>query len=85
MIGRACFPALNPNVPAGGEEVRRHSADRVHLDNWWHRDKLSSVWYIIVMSIVSLLGTLANRIPTEWTARPALAATPVGLSPGAAD
>jgi MFS family permease len=48
-------------------------------------DKLSWVWYIIAMGIVSLLGTLAIRIPTEWTTRPALAAGPGRLSTGAAE
>ncbi len=48
-------------------------------------DKLSWVWYIIAMGIVSLLGTLAIRIPTEWTARPALSGTPSRLSTGVAD
>lgn len=47
-------------------------------------DKLSWVWYIIAMGAVSLLGTLAIRIPAEWTPRPAVAATPGGLSTEAA-
>lgn len=43
-------------------------------------DKLSWVWYIIAMSIVSLLGTLAIRIPAEWTSRPLVALKPGNLS-----
>ena len=31
-------------------------------------DKLSWIWYIIAMSIVSLLSTLAIRVPNEWSA-----------------
>jgi nitrate/nitrite transporter NarK len=47
-------------------------------------DKLSWVWYIIAMSVVSLLGTLAIRVPAEWSARPA-GLSSGGLSVGAAD
>ena len=32
-------------------------------------DKLSWVWYIIALSIVSFLGTLAIRVPTGWSAK----------------
>ena len=46
-------------------------------------DKLSSVWYIIAMSIFSLMSTLAIGIPAEWTARPAAALPPAKLSSGA--
>ena len=48
-------------------------------------DKLSWVWYIIAMGTVSLLGTLAISIPSEWTSRPAAAMTPSRLSTEAAD
>ena len=48
-------------------------------------DKLSWVWYIIAMGIVSLLGTLAIRIPSEWTLRPVASLKPGSLSTGAAD
>jgi MFS family permease len=34
-------------------------------------DKLSWVWYIIVMSIISLLGTIAIRVPADWSTRTA--------------
>jgi MFS family permease len=30
-------------------------------------DKLSWIWYIIVMSVVSFVGTLAIRVPNEWS------------------
>ena len=51
-------------------------------------DKLSWVWYIIAMGLVSLLSTLAIRIPAEWTSRRGgrtepqgpQSATPSGLS-----
>ncbi|MGI4946976.1 MAG: hypothetical protein ACRYHQ_41535 [Janthinobacterium lividum] len=48
-------------------------------------DKLSWVWYIIVMGIVSLLGTLAIRIPAEWTSRPMVTASLGSFSTRAAD
>ena len=47
-------------------------------------DKLSWIWYIIVMGIVSLLGTLAIRIPTEWRSHQAAALDVGSLSTGAA-
>ena len=47
-------------------------------------DKLSWVWYIIGMGLVSLLSTLAIRIPAEWTSRPPVALHPGELSTGAA-
>ena len=42
-------------------------------------DKLSWVWYIIAMGLVSLLSTLAIRIPAEWASRPAAALRPGDL------
>ena len=30
-------------------------------------DKLSWIWYIIAMSVISLLGTIAIRVPSEWS------------------
>ena len=48
-------------------------------------DKLSWVWYVIVMGIVSLLGTLAIRIPADWMSRAVVAASPGGFSTEAAD
>ncbi len=44
-------------------------------------DKLSWVWYIIAMGLVSLLSTLVIRIPDEWASHPA-APLSGGLSPG---
>jgi MFS family permease len=40
-------------------------------------DKLSWVWYIIAMSLLSLLATLAIRVPNDWSAKRA-SALPVG-------
>ena len=47
-------------------------------------NKLSWLWYIIAMSIVSLLGTLAIRIPAEWSSRKPAGLRPGDLSPGTA-
>jgi len=46
-------------------------------------DKPSWVWYIIDMSIFSLMSMLAMHIPAEWTARPAAALPPAELLTGA--
>jgi hypothetical protein len=32
-------------------------------------DKLSWVWYIIAMSVISIIGTIAVSVPAEWTTR----------------
>jgi MFS family permease len=34
-------------------------------------DKLFWVWYIVALSIVSLLGTIAIRVPSEWSSKAA--------------
>ena len=47
-------------------------------------DKLSWIWYIVAMSVVSLLGTLAIRIPSEWATRSTVAFPATGLSSEAA-
>ncbi len=117
MIGRAFFPASNPNVslllsvatigfvarPLGSLLIGAYAdhfgrKPALGVRNFGGIAQIVFTWIIgatgtscpgcgtsLVMSIVSLLGTLSNRILTEWTARPALAATPVGLSPGAAN
>jgi hypothetical protein len=35
-------------------------------------DKLFWVWYIVALSIVSLLGTIAIRVPAEWSSKAAV-------------
>lgn len=43
-------------------------------------NKLSWIWYIVAMGIVSLVATLAIRIPSEWTSRPVVANVPASAS-----
>jgi MFS family permease len=46
-------------------------------------DKLSWVWYIIVMSVISFFATLAIRVPTHWSTKAAAAADAPGALAGA--
>jgi nitrate/nitrite transporter NarK len=50
-------------------------------------DKLSWVWYIIAMSILSFIGTLLIRVPESWAGarRSSRGVAPAGAAGGVAD
>jgi MFS family permease len=43
-------------------------------------DKLSWVWYIVAMGVISFLATAAIRVPSGWTSAPAQGGTAAALA-----